>query len=192
MTIAAGAGSTIERSSALECSQGDPTAFRLFTVAAGGDLSLTGVALRNGCIASDWFQQTASAGAVLVLAGGRLHISGGTLEGNRAIGGEGSLGPDGAARGGAVAVLGGTLEISGSTFTGNQALGSDAHGGAVAVEAGTVTAVATTRFESNLASMIETSNLGPKPPPAARSRCAIPSPRCWHTWNSSATSPAEA
>ncbi|MBP9899301.1 MAG: DUF11 domain-containing protein [Gemmatimonadales bacterium] len=160
ITIQAGGGSTVERTSALPCGSQEPTAFRMVVVAAAGDLTLDGLTLRNGCIASDALPVTASGGAVLVLSGGRLRIEGSTFEGNRVFGAEGSTGPDGPARGGAVAVLGGSVGVAGALFTNNQALGTDAHGGAIAVDGGEVDAIERTQFLGNRVGEVPSSNLG--------------------------------
>ncbi|MEO8197539.1 MAG: choice-of-anchor Q domain-containing protein [Thermoanaerobaculia bacterium] len=153
IAIEAGGGSIIERANALSCTAAEPTAFRIFEVAAGGDLSLVGLTLRNGCVAAVGTGAMASGGAVLLLAGGALKIDGCTLGGNSARGGpEGGEQTAGAARGGAVAALGGVLEIVASTFSDNEVIGFDARGGAVAVEAGNLRAITWSRFESNRAS----------------------------------------
>lgn len=160
ITITAGGGTTVERSAALPCGLAEPLAFRIVAVDAAGELTLSGLTLRNGCIASDALPVIASGGAVLVLAGGRLRIEGCTFEGNRTFGADGSLGPDGPARGGAVAVLGGALEVTATLFTNNQALGIDAHGGAIAVDGGEVEAIERTRFLGNRVGEVPSSNLG--------------------------------
>lgn len=153
IVITAGAGTVIERSNALTCVGPDPAAFRLLEVAAGGDLTLVGLTLRNGCVAAADIGAIASGGAVLVLAEGTLRIDDCALVGNTARGGpEGGSETAGAARGGAVASLGGSLDIVGSTFSGNEASGFDARGGAVAVEAGDLGSVTWSRFEGNRAS----------------------------------------
>ena len=153
ISIAAGAGSIIERSNALSCTLAEPTAFRILEVAADGDLSLVGLTLRNGCVAAAGAGAMASGGSVLLLAGGALKIDGCVLEGNSARGGpEGVPQTAGAARGGAVASLGGSLEIVGSAFSDNEVIGFDARGGAVAVEAGELRAITWSRFEGNRAS----------------------------------------
>lgn len=149
--IAAGAGSRIERQLDLPCGSAEPSAFRLLTVAAGGDLTLNGLSLRNGCVAPAEASAIASGGAVLVLPGGALEIVDCDLSANVARGGPEGVEPAGAARGGAVAVLGGTLAIAGSLFSENEAAGFDGRGGAVAVEAGTVDAIEGSRFEGNRA-----------------------------------------
>lgn len=153
ISIEAGAGSIVERSNALTCTDAEPTAFRILEVAAGGDLSLVGLTLRNGCVAAAGNGAMASGGAVLLLAGGALKIDGCAFEGNSARGGpEGVPQTAGGARGGAIAALGGSLEIVGSTFSGNEVIGFDARGGAVAVEAGDLRSVTWSRFEGNRAS----------------------------------------
>ncbi len=150
--IAAGAGSVVERSSAMACNSEEPTAFRFLEVAAGGDLELAGLTLRNGCVAAVGAGAIASGGAVLVLAGGALQIDDCEVEGNTARGGpEGVSQSAGAARGGAVAVLDGSLEIVGSTFSANEVIGFDARGGALAVEGGDLRAITWSRFEGNRA-----------------------------------------
>ena len=153
IAITAGAGSVVERSSALGCVAADPTAFRILEVAAGGDLSLVGLTLRNGCIAADGTDWVGSGGAVLVLGDGSLRVDGCTLTSNTVRGGPAvPLFTEGPARGGAIAVLGGTLEIVDSTFSDNETLGFDSRGGAIAVEAGVVSQIAWSRLESNRAS----------------------------------------
>ncbi len=154
MTIAAGGGAVVERSSALPCGQEEATAFRLFTVSTGGILRLSGLTLRNGCIAPVSIQTIASGGAVLVGSGGELRLEDCALTDNAAVGGDGSLGPDGEARGGAVAVLGGRLTILSSSFSGNRALGNSPRGGAVAVESGDLTLATHSRFIGNRASSV--------------------------------------
>lgn len=153
--IAAGAGAVIERSLAIGCSQIGISPFRLFEVSAGGDLTLLGLTLRNGCVFPPVVAWPASGGAVLVQAGGALKIEGCRLENNRAIGALATQ--TGLARGGAVAVLGGRLEIVDSVFVGNSVLGTDPHGGALAVESGEVVAVTASEFSGNHA--------GPNPGP---------------------------
>lgn len=69
VAIQAGAGSIVERSNALACALADPAAFRFLEVSSGGDLSLVGLTLRNGCIAAVNAAEVGSGGAVLVLAG---------------------------------------------------------------------------------------------------------------------------
>ncbi len=153
IAIEAGAGSVIERSNALACEVEDSASFRLLEVAAGGDLALLGLKLRNGCVAAMGTGEMASGGAVLLLAGGALKIDDCEFMGNTARGGpEGGPQTAGAARGGALAALGGSLEIVGSTFSGNEVIGFDARGGAVAVEAGDLRAITWSRFEGNRAS----------------------------------------
>ena len=118
-------------------------AFRLFEVAAGGDLTLRGVVLRNGDAAGG------SGGAVLVRAGGGLTVSQSVLDGNHADWSGGAILGAGArvtvldttlsrnsalSAGGALLVVG-KLSISRSHLVGNRATS----GGAVGALLGTLT-----------------------------------------------------
>jgi len=156
IAIEAGAGSILERAKALGCADAEPAAFRILEVGSGGNLTLAGLTIRNGCIAAVAAETSASGGAILVLAGGKLYIDQCAFTGNTARGGPvGGASSIGAGRGGAIAVLGGRLAVVNSTFTGNEAIGNDARGGAVAVEAGVVEEVSWSRFEGNRALPIE-------------------------------------
>ncbi len=156
IVIEAGAGSILERSDALTCADAEPSAFRILEVGSGGDLTLAGLTLRNGCIAAGAAATSASGGAILVFAGGKLHVDQCAFTGSTARGGPvGGASSIGAGRGGAIAVLGGTLAVVDSTFAGNEAIGNDAHGGAVAVEEGVVGEISWSRFEGNRALPIE-------------------------------------
>ncbi len=151
VSIAAGAGTVIERSSALECAQYS-TPFRLFEVASSGVLTLSGLSLRNGCVAGGGLESWSSGGAVLVRSGGDLRILGCQFEGNEARGIEFSRAM-GLARGGAIAVLAGKLQVAASSFTDNKATGIWPHGGAIAIEGGELTELVTSEFANNHAGL---------------------------------------
>ena len=156
ITVAAGAASTIERDPAFDCDPVDPPdEFRLLHV-LGGDLTLVGLTLRNGC---------ADRGAAVLVHDGRLETIDTTFAGHvarstsmRVDGGtirlgafDGSVGAflrttfaDGTALGEGEHVYGGVLRsegdrltIVGSSFLGNAATSSSSvEGGAISLAAG--------------------------------------------------------
>jgi|GEM_PF-1452732 len=141
ITIVAGLGTRIERDITVTCSHSPSTHFRLLTVTGGGDLTLEGLTLANGC---------AELGGALLISDGRATVQNATFASNRARPRSSDLG------GGAIAVqAAGTLEVVGATFLGNESVGDftiDGHGGAILVqEGGTLTRIEGTRFEANLA-----------------------------------------
>lgn len=154
ITIQARAGDLVERSAALGCVREEPTAFRLLEVASGGDLTLAGLTLRNGCVAPASASVIGSGGAVLAQSGAALRLEGSTLEASSIVATIPPVGSPGSVRGGAVAVLGGFLEIADSTFSSNLAVGHESRGGAIHVEDGEVGAIVRTVIEDNRAAPV--------------------------------------
>jgi hypothetical protein len=122
--IFGGAGITIQRSTA----PGTP-AFRLFDVAAGARLELSGLTLKDGLAAGSGV--SAEGGAIY--SRGNLRLSEVTVQNNTAQGVNGLTGndnpinpdglPGGDARGGGLYVAGGTATLLLDTISGNSALG---------------------------------------------------------------------
>jgi hypothetical protein len=142
ITIQAGLGDTIERGPN-GCAPQDASAFRILTVGFAGELTLDGLELRNGCIASP---ANASADGGAVFATGPLTVLGGSFVGNHVRGGSGSGTSGGPAQGGAIHA--GTLSLNGTLLSDNGAQGGDSDtapanslGGAVYVGSGTATVV---------------------------------------------------
>lgn len=154
ITLRARAGDLVERSAALGCVREDATAFRLFHVASGGDLTLAGLTLRNGCIAPASASVVGSGGAVLAQSGAALRLEGCTLEASSIVATIPPVGSPGSVRGGAVAVLGGFLEIVDSTFSSNLAVGHESRGGAIHVEDGEVGSIVRSVIENNHAAPV--------------------------------------
>lgn len=153
LTVAAGAGSRIERDSAFGCVDVDPSAFRLFTAFA--PLTLEGITLENGCVAAA-AAQGAHGGAVLAF-GTTLQLDGATFRGNQVRSAANGSGLSEVAAGGAVFLSDVLLAVDDSSFDGNvartgnatDAWAGTASGGALYLDEGTVIALTDTQFIGN-------------------------------------------
>ncbi len=126
IVIAAGTGSVIERDPSYTCATADQSdEFRLLNVTSGGNLTLVGLTVRNGC---------ADAGGGVLVLDSKLAVLAGTFSGNTAR--STSSNPAEPARGGAVALEGASAASSfhGAVFTANVAAnpGNFVFGGAIA------------------------------------------------------------
>ena len=125
VTIQAGTASTIERDASLTCESGAADAFRLLNVTGGGQATLEGLSLVNGC---------ARAGGAIYAKLSELTVDGCVFSSNTARVEDGITTP---AAGGAIFFNAGTMIITESTFVGNRALGSSGKEGGRA-EGGTL------------------------------------------------------
>ena len=139
-----GNGATIQRDPSFTCPDVSNPEFRIFHVAASGNLTLNDVTVSNGCVGTDYsgggiyslgtltinasriISNTANQRGGGIYSEGTLTVTNSTLSGNRANYGGGGISRDG-----------GTLDVSNSTISYNWAT----YGGGIYNNAGTATAV---------------------------------------------------
>jgi hypothetical protein len=159
IALVSGGGTVIGRSAAAS------TAFRVFEVASGGTLSLTGITVRNGSIAG-------LGGGIL--NAGTVHLTGVVISGNRANNGGGLSNSSGATAdiynasfqgntstsvGGGGIINFGTLTVNGGVISGNTA---PINGGGLNTQPDGISHIVQTKFVHNVTGSLggALSNLG--------------------------------
>ena len=155
ITIEAGTGNTLQRDLALGCDNAQVDAFRLFNIFSPGNLTLHGLTLENGCIAST-SDDTAGGGAIAINQGS-LTLTNVTFLDNHVHGYDNTSNSAYTANGGAIYGTYVGLNMQNTSFTNNTAkctssenIGS-ARGGAVFIENGQISDIAHSQFTNNLA-----------------------------------------